>query len=177
MGRKRRTGRLVGGACLAVAALAVLWPGRQADPQAIDGRDNPLDARVAASHRKLVLKTGVVNELIAGRLTLAGAVDRFEEIERQFPELAERFRHDLEAVYRGPTFRVRLAHSILAYCEARLRHLPDRADVVLARLHAELASFVRSQGGDSPGWPETPPPSGRGPARTARGPDDLGPRP
>src|SRR5437763_15876714 len=142
MGRKRWFARLVGVACLAAAALALLWPGKPAAVRVTDSQPDPAASGATASHRKLVLKSAVIKDVIAGRLTLAAAVNRFEEIEGQFPELAEAFRRHLEAAYPGRDFRERLAHSVLSYTEARLQDQPYWADVVLTRLERELAAFV-----------------------------------
>jgi hypothetical protein len=142
MGRKRLFARLVGGACLAAAAMALLWPGTPAGPGVIDGQADPMAASLAASDRKWLLKAAVISDVVAGRLTLAAAVDRFEEIEGQFPELAEQTRRQLECAYAGRTIRERLAYSVLSYTEARLRDQPYWADIVLGRLERELAVMI-----------------------------------
>jgi len=147
MRSKRWFGRLVGGACVAAAALVLLWPGRPDEfkPAAQElRRVGQLDALVGAARRKQALKTTVIDGLIAGRLTLAGAVARFEEIEAEFPELATESRAGLEASQPGRTYRERLAHSVVAHCTKRLEGQPERAGPVLARLDAELAAFIQS---------------------------------
>ena len=150
MKRNRRAAGLVGGACLALAVLALAWPGGPSEPRVAGPPEDPREALLAAARRKLALKAAAIDDLIAGRLTLAAAVDRFEALEGEFPELAEGFRRYLEAHYPGRGFRERLAHSVLAYCDARVHQLPYSADVVLARLHAELAAFLRSEGDAAP---------------------------
>ena len=71
-------------------------------------------------------------------------MDRCEEIEKEFPELAEEFRTGLEFSHPGRSFRERLARSLVTHCERRLEHQPQQDGPVLARLHDELAAFVRA---------------------------------
>src|SRR5437764_8003605 len=116
MGQKRRVVQLIGGACVALAALALTWPGEPAG--VVGGQEcgyaSELDMLLAASRRKQELKAAVYDEVIAGRLPLTAAVERCEGIEGQFPELAETFRVCLRACQPGRTFRERLAHCIVA---------------------------------------------------------------
>jgi hypothetical protein len=150
MRRTRWAGRLVGAACLAAVVLILAWPSSgppdaEMVRSAIGRRGKSMDALLAASHRKMVLKDVVVSELIAGRLTLAAAVNRFEKLEEEFPELAAESRRQLKAMYPGQTFRDSLAQSVVAHCESRLNHMPDSADVILTRLRGELVEFLRRE--------------------------------
>jgi hypothetical protein len=144
---RRRVGLFVGGACLATAVLVLAWPSGSKELGPVSQeirRIAQMDALMASARRKQALKAEVINDLIAGRLTLAGAVDRCEEIEKEFPELAEEFRAGLEFSYPGGSFRERMARSIVAHCERRLENQPESAGPVLARLRDELAAFVRA---------------------------------
>jgi hypothetical protein len=139
---------LVGAACLVAAALSLVWPSGPPDVELVRSaivRSQTIDALLIASQCKMALKGEVVIELIAGRLTLAAAVGRFEIIDEEFPELAAESRRQLEAMYPGRTFQESLAQSVVAHCESRLRDAPDSADVILTRLHGELAEFLRRE--------------------------------
>jgi hypothetical protein len=151
--RKQSVRWAIGVACLALASLALLWPGGSVGSGAIDGgADAPGELTFSADYHKLSLKAGAVNELIAGRRTLASTVDRFEAIEGQFPELAEASRRHLEALYPGRSFRDVLAQNVLAFTRWRLRGQPGPAEAILARLDSEFAAFAGTAGtgrGDS----------------------------
>jgi hypothetical protein len=126
--------------------LALVWEGQ---------REEALDQRLTASHRLLATKTGVVNELIAGRLTLPEAADRFRELSAR---VAGDGNDDMIGAYRVVSGEEALCHSVLLWAEAELRHGPDpsAAAAVLARLQAAY----RERFGRDPGpMPPTVPPS------------------
>jgi len=127
---------------LLVAALSFLLPGAPAGPGPVAVTACPPDALVAACRCKETQKDMVLDDLMAGRCTFARAVTRFEEIEAQFPALADGCRRGLRATFPDVPDDDRLAYSVVAHCAVRLRDRPERAVAVLARLDAELAAFV-----------------------------------
>src|SRR4051812_8149239 len=115
MGQQRRAVHIVGGACLALAGLALIWPSEPAGSDFAQDRcrGDDLDHLMSSLRCKRALKDAVYDDLFAGRLSLTDAVDRCEAIEGQFPELAETFRHGLRVFQPGRTDRERLAHSAI----------------------------------------------------------------
>src|SRR5262249_10603763 len=97
---------------------------------------------------KQALKSEVVEDLFAGRQTLAQAVARCQEIEELFPEQAEQFRRSLEKLYPDACVEERLARNLIKHCQALAQVQPERDPDgrVLARLESELASYVRTLG-------------------------------
>jgi hypothetical protein len=155
VGQKRRIRRLVGGVCVVVAVVILAWPGAAPDPHP-DGPlprvlapagppGEDLDAALAVSRARVALQSAAINDLIAGRLTLAAAVTRFQEVDRQHPDRGGSIRRSVETTFPTGTYEESLAHSILSYCEARLLHQPNQAGPVLARLRGELAAFTKAR--------------------------------
>jgi hypothetical protein len=141
MRRSRRFGVAIGGVCLGVALVGLFWPGdrpaqapesglaRAVSPglDAASRRGEALDERVAALHRKVALKGVVLDDVLAGRETLSGAVARFREIEAEFPDQAEKFRQYLARQYPGCDFEECLVRNIIAHLQSRLRTAAERA--------------------------------------------------
>jgi hypothetical protein len=147
---------VVGGTCLAASVLtlgrprddpppAPEWSG--ALPRAIDPlrrTGDALDDRIAAMGRKMELKQAVLDDLIAGRRTLADAVARVREIEDRYPEFADHLRSYLIEQYPGRGFDECLARNLLQKASYALQYTPDQARAVMARLEAELDAYVRT---------------------------------
>jgi hypothetical protein len=161
MYRKRRFGWAVSGVGLVVMGVGVFWPeDRSAGlerslvrplPRVLDSetsRSASLDKLLAVSRGKQALKNEVVEDLFAGRQTLAQAVARCQEIEDLFPEQAPQFRRSMEKMYPNTPFEECLARNLVVHCRALAQIQPERDPDgrVLARLESELASYVRSLG-------------------------------
>jgi hypothetical protein len=159
MYQKRQFGWAIGGVCLTVMGVGLFWPeDRSAGlerslvrplPRVLDAETNRaanLDKLLAVSRGKQALKNEVVEDLFAGRVTLAQAVARCQEIEELFLEQAPQFRRSMEKLYPDACFEECLARNLFTHCRALAQVNPERDPdgVRLARLESELASYVRS---------------------------------
>jgi hypothetical protein len=146
MGRPRRFGVAIGGACLIVVVVGLFWPGERPAPEPgadeAGGRGAPTEP-IAVLRRKVLRKDAVLKDVIAGRRTLAQAVVSFREIEAQFPDPTGSYRRYLAEQYPGYSFEECLARNIVAQVEGRLQSDPEQDRSVLARLRAELAEYVK----------------------------------
>src|SRR5437763_6619165 len=91
---------VIGGACVAGAALVLLWPVPKPqaawvapplpipvfDPERRLAEDH--DVRIDAMRRKIVLKEALLADLVDGRRSLAAAVTDYLAIEDRWPALA-----------------------------------------------------------------------------------------
>jgi hypothetical protein len=169
MKRSQRLGGAVGGGCLLLAAVGLVWPtgtptfviesGPSPTVSSVIVSDDDMDRRVAARQRKTALKDELVDDLLAGRRSLTTAVVRLQEMEGEFPEFAGPLRSYLEHLYPGCPYEECLARSLLSHCEVRLQNRSELPSPSLDRLKAELAICV-------PRWRSQPPlVNGPGPAK------------
>lgn len=132
---------LLGVLCLTLVGLPLLWaarPGAFADLFRLlvrePARTGAMDARYALLRKIREDKGQVVAELVAERLTLAEAAERFERLEEQLAETAD------EGVIptRRLEGRAELCRCVLEWARDALR---DRADgpARLAQLRGELS--------------------------------------
>src|SRR4051812_22358727 len=97
--RYRRGGWAVGCACVVVAALVLLWPAERPAPTAptiMDGLP-PIDTR------PFVEKQAVLDGLAAGSVTLGEAVDRCQELYREYYETTAAAQRQIEVEFAGNT--------------------------------------------------------------------------
>jgi hypothetical protein len=138
---------------LAVAGAVLLGPApRPADgdppvlPRVLDptrAEGDRLDRLVAAMLPKIQRKEAVVRQVIAGRLSLAGGVARFRQIESECPELEQLYRAALRFCHPDCEYDVAVARNLFATARQRLAADPAADPAVLPRLEAELAVLTR----------------------------------
>jgi hypothetical protein len=157
-------------AALAAAAAGLAWVFRPAGPPAPKlaaplvevAPAGPLDARTAAVTRLLVRKHALTNELLAGRLGLADAVERVLAAEAGEPLAQEEARRTRGRNYPGVPEREAVARN-LVHCAAD--RLPDPAarQAVAGRLGREQDAYLRGTGAADPSRPSPHGPGGYGP--------------
>jgi hypothetical protein len=113
-------------------------------------REEAMARRIASTRRLSDGKHGVVNEAIAGRITLRQAAEQFRQLNAQ----ADDGNDDLVGPYWVVSGEERLCRNVLVWVRAELYHHPDRAAGVLARLGAEY----RERFGHGPDLGELTPP-------------------
>jgi hypothetical protein len=96
-----------------------------------------LDNKSAALLRANDGKQDIARELLAGRMTLAQAVDCFREIHRSLPIPWTAMRKN----YAGCNDAERLGRNVMSWVESEATNNPDQLDVV-ARLDAELEHYL-----------------------------------
>ncbi len=138
----RRTGTASAAALIAVVVVAV---GVDAylgvDAARDDIRGNQADAAVIEAQRVRVVREGeasgrVAVRVIAGEVSLSGAVDELEPVLRE--------RVGFECAWPDdppPTFRHRVARYVMIRAGTELERAPARQVAVLARLDAEYAAL------------------------------------
>ena len=119
-----------------VAAILTADPERAAATAAVapTPTDTALDARGYHIAARIACKNALVDELIAGRATLAQVSDEFLRMNEEEPAILLILRHR----YPGSGDEERSAHNVIGY--VRVRYLPAAAEArVLDRLGREFA--------------------------------------
>jgi hypothetical protein len=148
---RRRTAPAYTALAAAAAGLAwVLWPAgppapEPAAPPARPAPPGPLDGRVAALHRLLARKCALADDLLAGRLGLAGAVERQLAAEAAEPDAQAEVRRNRERTYPGLPEREAAARNF-ALCAAAVVPDAERRDAVADWLAWELDVYLRGTG-------------------------------
>ncbi|VTT99102.1 unnamed protein product [Gemmataceae bacterium] len=137
----RRTGTVSAAALasLVIAALATdLFDASRVrgDTVALAEEAEALEAQRVRVIREAEASGRVAARVIAGTLTLAGAVDELEPMLRERPGFESAWPNDPPG-----TFRRRVARYVCVRVSAELEHDPGRRDTVLARLEAECAAL------------------------------------
>ncbi|QJW96502.1 hypothetical protein [Frigoriglobus tundricola] len=96
-----------------------------------DERDR-LDAEDEEVRRRITVKDAIADELLANRITLAEAVERFTEM---FPTRSK-YLAAIRDAYPGATDQEKIAHHTVAY--TTLHAAPAERAATAERLHAEL---------------------------------------
>jgi hypothetical protein len=107
-------------------------PALEAELRAGEDMGRRLSEQDEGVRRRIVVKDAIVGELIAGRVTLARATERFAALNAGQPEYMEAIR----ASFPGETDHEKCARNVIAF--ARMRVPPDQRDAVEARLEAQL---------------------------------------
>jgi hypothetical protein len=143
------------GACLALSLWYAAGDPRPSSLAREGRREDALDQRLTATREVLRDKTQVIKELIAGRLTLRQAAERFEELNAR---LAGGGDEDLIAPFQVASGEEALWRNALLWVENGLRHRRDQAAAeVLARLRAEYRERFGHDPEPWPGaWPQPP---------------------
>ncbi|VTT98989.1 unnamed protein product [Gemmataceae bacterium] len=138
----RRTGTASVAVLLATALGAVAVDATLGlDAARDDARQHEADAAVIEDQRVRVIRENefagrVVARLIAGEVSLAAAVDAMEPIHRARPGIECAWMNDPP-----PTFRHRVARSVMIRVGAELEGDPSRRAAILTRLDAEYATL------------------------------------
>jgi hypothetical protein len=138
------------GACLPLGLAR--WSAGDLMTLALQGQlDGALEQRLAACQRLTDGKARAAAELIAGRITLRQAAERFRELNA----LVDDGNDDVVGPYRVVSREEALWRNVLVWVRAELRQRRDQAAAeVLARLGVEY----RERFGHDPGpWPVPPP--------------------
>jgi hypothetical protein len=125
-------------ACVAVAALFAATLSLPALGEIYQGnqREKELDEVCQAFARRNAAKTEVTGELLAGRIALREAVDRFRAINEASPAAAGR--SDSAEAEDGSACR-----QVLAWAGAHAEWTyPERAEELMARLEGEARDFL-----------------------------------
>jgi hypothetical protein len=103
--------------------------------------EDELDSRLAAAQRRLETKQGILEELVAGRITLLQAGARFQALDRANPDFAwAMFRR----FYQGNTDAERHCQQVIAHIGSVVTDT-SMAAAVRERLEEDLQTY-RSQG-------------------------------
>jgi hypothetical protein len=116
---------------LALLVFGLRYACNPADWSAIIQRREELDQLEAATLRRIEVRQRVVDEVIDGRRTLAEAIERFQELDREWPDHSEATPDWAESRYE---IRYR---GILAMVKASLRDRPEKLSALLRRLEHE----------------------------------------
>jgi hypothetical protein len=138
---------------LFAAAAALAWAFRPSAPPAAGpaapwvevAPDGPLDARVAAVHRLVARKCALADELLAGRLGLADAVERVLAAEAGEPEAQAEARRTRARYYPGYPEREGVARNLARYAAARAPD-PGGGEAVADWLRWELDLYLSGAG-------------------------------
>jgi hypothetical protein len=106
-------------------------------------RAEELNAREEVSFRSFRGKQAVTRELVAGRLTLAEAVEQFRDLTRAH----EGAMKELLAAYPTSTEDEAVCQSLLTWVRTETRRDPCRRAALLARLEAEMRQHLCHPGG------------------------------
>ena len=111
---------------------------REQNQQAIE-LERKLDASATELRQRYEAKRALINDLVAGRTTLAEATAQFTILNRDRPECVEAIRRNCP----GGTDEEKMARNVLGFVDAALSVEPAATRrVVRARLEAELAAML-----------------------------------
>jgi len=121
---------------------ADVWnvPGLREEMRDTRSETDRLEAEDEQVRRRIAVKDAIADDLLAGRITLNEAVERFAEM------LPTRSKH-MAAIrdrYPGTTDREKIAHHTIAY--TALHASPAERTAIAERLHAELVRSHESTG-------------------------------
>jgi hypothetical protein len=107
-------------------------PALNAELRESAGTDRQLTDQSDGVRRRIAVKDAIIADLLAERITLAEATERFGELNAGHPE----YLMTIRATYPGETDREKFARNVIAF--ARMRASPDQVEAVTARLEYEL---------------------------------------
>jgi hypothetical protein len=145
MARNRRIGFIAGSMIVVLAAISLMWPSEPANLEFANDPDGTLEARLTAAKECVALKDETIRSLAAGSISLAEAVDRFEEVDARHPDLARHVRAQIEMDFPADNYTESLARCVVCYCENRADLHTSQTAWVTARLHGELSALVANQ--------------------------------
>lgn len=86
--------------------------------------------------RRIAIKESIINELLAGRTTLADATDQFVALNEARPDYIETIRNS----FPGTTDREKFARNVIAFAIPRVP--PDERAALSSRLEVELQQML-----------------------------------
>jgi hypothetical protein len=113
-------------------------PSLQEELRAGEGVDRQLTDQSQEVRQRIAVKDAIVADLVAGRISLSEATERFAELNAAHPEYLDAIR----AAFAGETDQEKMARNVIAF--AVLRTAPDERDLLTARLEAELHQMTGS---------------------------------
>jgi hypothetical protein len=102
-------------------------------------RNEQLDQQEAALRRKRQAKRGVAAEVIARRRSLAEAIEQFQALDREWPELPSNPQTPEEL---GISAEEWSGRDVLYFVQLVLADHPDEAAAVIGRLEKELQELL-----------------------------------
>lgn len=131
-------GVLVAHPTLARSIGADVWnmPALKEQVRAADAEDDRLTTEDDDVLRRIAIKDAIVQELIAGRITLATATDRFTELNVGRP----RYLAALRDGYPGATDQEKFARNVISFAVSRVE--PTERPALSSRLETELRQMT-----------------------------------
>lgn len=102
-------------------------------------RDRELTSQIEQTAQRMVAHQQLVDELIAGRATLAETAERFGRLCEESPGFPLR---GVQTFLGGDSDRERWCKCVLEWVRMRLRDRTDAADAVIGRLEGELQALA-----------------------------------
>jgi hypothetical protein len=99
-----------------------------------------LEAETRATRGRIAAKLALIDELVAGRVTLAHVAAEFRGLNVAYPN----FFVNMRMLYPGLPDDELLCRNVIDYCAGALEHRPERT-AVLARLEDEFAAQRRRE--------------------------------
>ena len=155
----------VGGALYGAALLGAHLLAPEPDPSAINApsqgshfleqhrRAERLDGEWASMYRRQHARQSTIEEVLAGRLSVAQAVERFEALNRLPPDC----RTALRCAYPGASDTECARHQVYRRLQEALVERPDQADAIRRYLQTQDIKVVKSAGSDDAARSPTPP--------------------
>jgi hypothetical protein len=105
-----------------------------------DERAALLDAETRATRARIDAKLALVDDLVAGRVTLSHAADEFGKLNAVYPS----FFDSVRLLHPDVPDDLVVCRHVIDYCAAALEHRPERT-AVLARLEDEFEAVRRHE--------------------------------
>jgi hypothetical protein len=109
-------------------------------------RTEPADLQLERIAHCTTERQFIARELIAGRLTLHEAIDRFRILSQNNPDYSWTL---FQAAHPGATDDERLGHQVISYVKSELSDHPELAAEIVARLEGQLYTTEGKSGGAS----------------------------
>lgn len=104
--------------------------------------DAELDEMREETQRRIEVKESIIANLIAKRMTLSEATDRFMLLNERRPD----FLAAIRATYPGHTDREKMARNVIAFIQSRTT--PGQREILLRELEDELNRMENSSGAE-----------------------------
>ncbi len=117
---------------------ADVWnvPALQNQLHAEANEDERLGEEAELVHTRIMIKEGIVTNMLAGRITLAEATERFTVLNASRPRYLDAIRKE----YPGATDEEKMARNVIGYALPRVP--ANERDTVACRMEAELGQML-----------------------------------